>query len=347
MTRRLFHITFPKCGSQWIRDVLSSQEIWPDFKLHPAKGVLAYTMNRNLFNSDGNFFSPIYGLSRHDWEALSHPEDRGIVVIRDPRDRLISLLFSILYSHSSNPRVDCWREVLSAQKSIHENLKFMLLTEGSNSLHAFYIPWCEAMPSNCIIIRYEDLVADQLGMFKKIAEWFEIKFSEEHLVKAIQQHSFETRTGRLRGSEDKFSHYRRGMPEDWRNYFTRSLGELCENLDPGILRKTGYETDDLWWKTLLQPDEISLDQTESHPHPSTLERDSSMAKRIKLLETENREKQRVIENLSLACEERLASIHQLEQVAKERLALIESLHTTAQERLMLIESLNNSTRSYK
>ena len=96
MSQRIFHITLPKCGSQWVRDVFSSQDVWTNFKLRSAGDNLDFLIDKDLFHLEGNFFAPVYNLTRQDWSAHRRPGDKAVVVLRDPRDRLVSLLFSLL-----------------------------------------------------------------------------------------------------------------------------------------------------------------------------------------------------------------------------------------------------------
>ncbi|MES2935168.1 MAG: sulfotransferase domain-containing protein [Pseudomonadota bacterium] len=339
MTQRIFHITLPKCGSQWVRDVLSEEGIWSEKALRKSTGNLDFHANRKLFDREGNFFSPVFTLSLYDWTTLRRPGDKAFVVLRDPRDRLVSLLFSLLYSHEADTRINCWREIFSSQKSISTNLKLLMMTEARIP---FYLSWCEDIPAECMIVHYENLVTDQIATFIKVASWTDIEFSKTALINAVEQFSFERQSGRLKGVEDKFSHFRTANPGDWRNYFNRSLGKLLEDLYPGCMRRLGYEKEDTWWELLPhnhEPKESDDNESNLNLISAHITTNKALAAKVSNLELENQAQRNEIQLLSHACKERLDLINQINRIADERLVLIDKLNVIAEERLKLNSAL--------
>ena len=305
---RAVHLTLTKCGSQWVRDVLAAPELSRYGGL-PYSGIsLSLGLCGALNLPQSEFSGPIYQMNRWEWRHWSQPGDRAIVVLRDPRDRAISLLYSTLYSHGNSIRITQRRDILAKLlDSPSETLRYQLFS--SENAIRFYRTWAGAQEGDARIIRYEDLIVDQLGEFSRLLEWLGWQVPRDILAAVVDRLSFTVRSGRTPGNADMFSHYRRGVAGDWRNYFDRSHGELWEQLYPGLLTELGYETTDDWWRVL--PD--SKLRPESLPPPDGLEK---LRRRNQALEADLIAKEAEIQLLNKACVERLALIERLEAKLK-------------------------------
>lgn len=257
---RVVHLTLHKCGSQWVRDVLCAPEIVACSGLPNSGMTLHFQIQGGLQLPEQRFSGPIYGMNRWEWMHWKQPGDRAVVVLRDPRDRLVSNLFSVLYSHAPDPGLDMVRQLLHSLPEQQSRVTFLIYQEQWRL--RVYHTWLTATPSaDAWVLRYESLVADQHGEFARILDWLGWRVPADTLQQVVQRLSFETRSGRQRGDTDKFSHYRSGTPGDWRNHFTRAHGELWERLYPGFLREIGYETQDDWWQDLPERQSTSDDYT--------------------------------------------------------------------------------------
>jgi lipopolysaccharide transport system ATP-binding protein len=96
------------------------------------------------------------------------------------------------------------------------------------------------------VIRYEDLIKDQLGEIQKIAAFCRLDISEDKLQAIVANNSFEKKTGRNPGEEDIFSHQRKGLAGDWRHYFDERVAGKFIRKFGHILIETGYEKDYHW-----------------------------------------------------------------------------------------------------
>ena len=97
-----------------------------------------------------------------------------------------------------------------------------------------------------LLIRYEDLLLDEQTFFEYILNYCQIPFNRQRLRDIVQANSFETMTGRHRRQEDITVHQRKGMPGDWRNYFSERVKEMFKKRFGHILIHTGYERDGNW-----------------------------------------------------------------------------------------------------
>ena len=101
---RIFHVTFYKCGSQWVRDLLSDPAIVAHTRCPlVANGVDIPSQPWPIWLGPG-LASPLYSASYVDWLERPNPdpEDRCFVVTRDPRDLVVSLVISLRQSHTPN-----------------------------------------------------------------------------------------------------------------------------------------------------------------------------------------------------------------------------------------------------
>jgi len=305
------HITLPKCGSQWVRDVLSAPELLSYSGLSYSGEALSYP----FVLPEGQFNGPIYNMNPSEWLGWKCPGDKAVVVLRDPRDRLVSYLFSTLYSHENSTTNEHIRNILSA--IANNNMRINLLIYFL-SLVRFYLAWTSQVSDDALVVRYESLIKDQYGEFRRILDWLGWHVPDEVLGAVVERLSFKTRSGRSSGETDIFSHYRRGIAGDWRNHFSRENGSRWERLYPGFLTKIGYENSDDWWMSL--PEEIE----ESKPFlsgsngidPAADGRIEVLTQRIQRVEKELAEKEQQIQILSRACNERLELIEKQDRELK-------------------------------
>ena len=203
---------------------------------------------------------------------------RHFVVIRDLRDTLVSLYFSWKISHAFHfPWQFKSRELLNnmeteqgleswigeGERSVYNGLlnpPFLkkhyerMNHSGNKDIMTFLknildyiadiqISWING---DSLLIRYEDLIADEISSFEKIVDHCQIPVSRERLHEIIKYNRFETVTGRCRGEEDILAHQRKGISGDWRNYFSASVKSKFKKRFGDVLIQTGYESDLDW-----------------------------------------------------------------------------------------------------
>lgn len=169
---------------------------------------------------------------------------RRFVVIRDLRDTLVSGYFSIRYSHPTDMQhVAELRHELEA-RSVEEGLIFLF--DG-------FLDLCAAvqgtwMESGDPMLRYEDLLAADIGLLELVLlEHCGLPVTREELRRSVEETRFERMSGGRRlGQEDRSSHYRRGIPGDWRNHFTPRVTDAFKARFGDVLIYAGYERNKDW-----------------------------------------------------------------------------------------------------
>ncbi|WP_414623151.1 sulfotransferase domain-containing protein [Calothrix sp. CCY 0018] len=182
-----------------------------------------------------------------DYLLVRSLECPGFHVIRDPRDMIVSGYFSHLYNHSERwPKMKVYRnylKTLDKEKGILAEMEF-------SSVYLYHIFSWDYHNPNILEKRFEDLIANPVEEFKQIFSHLQITpnlLSQEDLHAIVEKHAFNRLSGgRKEGEEDVYSHYRRGLPGDWKNHFSSHHIEQFKKLFNPILIKTGYETDENW-----------------------------------------------------------------------------------------------------
>lgn len=297
MPGSVFVLTLHKAGSQWVRDVLWDADVLALCGLERGRqgvnGQHATTALDWPTPADGLLHAPVYSIDMQTWIAQRRPDDRAVVVLRDPRDIVVSFVPSITTSHKPTVDIDRLRSPFRRLERREQLLAgFAWLERRVPILRS----WAGRTSTTTeFVTSYEALIADQHRTFAAIVEFLGADGDDPAVAAAVDAHSFTTRSGREPGTTDPHSHYRRGVAGDWRHHFDRTTGELFEALFPGLLEELGHERSADWWQDL--PDETSVDEPEHFANDDLLVE-------LRRVQEENL-------MLRLACDDRLTLIEQL------------------------------------
>jgi len=234
----IFHVTHWKAGSQWVSSVLKFAV--GERLIHPRAGVEGPL--GGAFEK-GKIYSPVYA-SRAQFQAVvpDDPAHRVFVVIRDPRDTLISWYFSLMYSHgAAEPTVQESRDELRALNKT-EGLALMIGRQ-MQEVARIQRDWIGA---GVKVFRYEELVANQQETFRQIFAFCQLPTPALRRRWIVLRHGFKVLTWSRLGRESAKSHLRKGLPGDWKNHFCDDLKKLFKAQYGETLALAGYEKDDSW-----------------------------------------------------------------------------------------------------
>ncbi len=246
----VYLLTWPKGGSQWVRDLLTHRLV--------ARQV-GVTADKVTFNAadvpywptpaGSGVVGPVYAAGPEDWLRNRRAGDRAIVVLRDPRDLVVSLLYSLMLSHRPNHRTAVYRSRLL---TLTPEQQLFVVMPRFHRPRAFG-DWGElgwGIHGDVLVTSYERLVTDTVQELSAIYAFLGWGLPAGDVQKIVSELSFEQQTGRQRGEEDAFSHLRKGIPGDWRTHFTQLTGFAFEALTDGNLIRSGYEPDPHWYEQL-------------------------------------------------------------------------------------------------
>jgi lipopolysaccharide transport system ATP-binding protein len=235
----VFHITHHKAGSQWINRIFHAlvyeRVVFPEVENAQflTKPIVA-----------GGVYPTVY-VTHEQFASIAVPKDsRRFVIVRDIRDTLISLYFSLLYSHPVLHDRIAKRRAALAELSEEEGLVFLIETQLTG-IAQFQWSWHAAGDE---LIKYEDLLTrDEEILARVLLHGRRLNVDPGQFHEVIRENRFEARTGgRKPGEEDLVSHERKGIAGDWRNHFTAAVTKVMKRLYGSVLIATGYEKDFNW-----------------------------------------------------------------------------------------------------
>ena len=236
----------PKTGTTWMYKMIGSL---PGYE--------------KIGNFDGDWpkydtVQPGQVIHGHDWYTAELAEQyarngiRLILMIRDPRDQLVSRMFHVKRStsHSWNGRF--------AQMSIDEALTTCI--EGGEGLPGMrtMIDLTQSWLNSdfpLLAIKYEELLAQPEHHFAQALRHIGLTQHVESLAEVIvERNRFERlsmgkriwQNGRSPGQENKNSHFRKGISGDWKNYLKPHHITQFKAVAGDQLIELGYETDMNW-----------------------------------------------------------------------------------------------------
>jgi hypothetical protein len=340
----LIHVTHWKAGSQWIHRILRGCA--PDRVVDPEEDNAQF-LKRPIRSA---MIYPTVYLTKEEFDKIALPPfSRRFVVIRDLRDTLVSLYFSVKISHpDSGPEFGRIRSELRALG--HERgLLWLLDTPEFHHLADIQQSWQQAGEP---LIRFEELVERDEDLLENLLlHQCRLPVDRHMLREVVRASRFEALTGRRRGEEEIRSHYRSGLAGDWHNHFTERVTAAFKDRFGALLLATGYEQDLDWQARGRADNRYSSPQAadapeQEHVHDlrSELEHRLALINRLdadlKRAQTDCNEKEREIVYLHGESEARLNLIKRLHADCHEKDTQIASLHNEAEARLDIIRRLD-------
>jgi hypothetical protein len=229
----VFHITQWKAGSQWIHKILASccapKKVWPSFD-----GTQPIARN--------NVYAAAY-LSKEEYDSFATSDSKYFIVLRDPRDILVSGYFSMKFSHTLLPGIAEQRQELESI-SLEEGMLRTIETWVQPSVD-IALSWAK---SGARWIRYEDLLHRDVELLTQaLLVDCGLPIKKSLLEESVLACRFDKIAGgRKPGQEDVNSHYRKGIAGDWKNQFTPHIKDIFKQRFGEALKICGYEKDSDW-----------------------------------------------------------------------------------------------------
>jgi hypothetical protein len=282
------------------------------------------------------FAGPIYGASYDDWLANATQDDRAIVVLRDPRDLVVSLVFSLGFSHMPSSMTRLLRSPIAAASDRDRvRIGIFLLTQWADRMRSW---GTAALGDREYVAVYRRLIADPKEEFASICRFLGWQIEPRLLHRVVDRHAFEKRTGRSPGDVNPFSHLRKGIDGDWKSYFDRELGEEFEATFPQLLADLGCEPDTDWYKSL--PEQLTHEQTKL---PSSDARVQELLSKLASFEDQYTE----LELWRTAAEERREKIRQLTKNVEALEARVAAPNLDTIKHLSQIKELTITVRHHE
>ncbi|MBW1813147.1 MAG: sulfotransferase domain-containing protein [Deltaproteobacteria bacterium] len=243
--KNIYYCCTQKTASQWLRAVFSDTIV---FKYTGLK-VLPYIQLGLKYASFQDPF-PVGTIGTHLYISypvyctIEKPDPyKTFFVLRDPRDIITSWYFSARHSHVPIPPVPELRKDL---QQINQDDGFKYIIDRLDDWGSFDTQrsWMGAEKENDAVrlFRYEELAHDYVFFLESLFAYLDIKIPEEEFATLCERHTFKKYSGwRDQGVEDHHSHYRKGVPGDWKNYFNKDVADHFRLKTGDLLEVIGYK----------------------------------------------------------------------------------------------------------
>ncbi len=182
---------------------------------------------------------------------LKDEDIRVILMIRDPRDQLISRMFHVKRSDNH-----AWH---GRMKDMSNDEALMLCIEGREGLPGMdmMIQLAQSWIDNdveMLCLKYEELLADPIDQFGRVLPYLGIQDDGALAEVIVERNRFERlsvgkriwQMGRKPGDEKTTSHFRKGIKGDWKNYLNADHVRKFKEVAGEQLIALGYEKDLDW-----------------------------------------------------------------------------------------------------
>jgi hypothetical protein len=190
---------------------------------HPRLGADDYLIVKE---PNGSMGAPLL------MEAL--PESRMILLVRDPRDIVSSMLDGArqggwMYERKEN--YDWKRRAVPDKnpETFVRNRSRKYLQHAGSAKEAY-----DAHRGAKVLVRYEELRSDTLGTMKRMYSTLGIEVDERELARVVEKHSWENIPEEEKG-EGKF--YRKATPGGWREDLTPEQASIIEEITAPLLEE--------------------------------------------------------------------------------------------------------------
>jgi len=165
-------------------------------------------------------------------EAL--PESRMILLVRDPRDVVASVLDAAreggwLYESRNGGGLRRRRAADRSPRAFVGERARVYRRGVENAKEAY-----DAHEGSKVLVRYEELVADTLGTMRRVYAALGIGVDPDELVRAVEKHSWENVPEEEKG-KGKF--YRKGEPGGWKEDLTPEQVRTVERITAPLLEE--------------------------------------------------------------------------------------------------------------
>ena len=193
----------------------------------------------DLFDDTGMIYSGFRHVPKAPCKMNFTKGGKVILMVRDPRDILVSMYFSMKGSHAV-PKSGNSREKLL---KIRENAEAVTIEEfvrsGSGRLRKKFQLYHEALVENesldVRVFRYEDVIFEKPDWVREIAKFFEIEAPEDKMNEIASRHDIRPE------KEDPSAHIRRVAPGDYLEKLTSETIDFLNGELGDTVRAFGYD----------------------------------------------------------------------------------------------------------
>jgi hypothetical protein len=190
---------------------------------------------RLTFEPSGHAYG---GFRNLPWRLPDFAADRTVLLVRDPRDALTSLYFSVAYSHRPPGATDgsAMLRAFEARRVTALTIPIDTFVLDQAGAHARLIEKTLANAPAHRLYRYEDVIFDKLAWVEDMLAYFRLSSPRPLVLRIVE------RANVVPTEEAPLEHIRRVTPGDHRDKLRpETIAALDDRLGP-ILRRFGYSS---------------------------------------------------------------------------------------------------------
>lgn len=226
-------VSFPKSGNTWVRNILANyigiNDLGKEKITFKELDDTLPGLGTDVFFKPWNFSIPKFSATHFKY-FFFFKRTRNILILRDPRDVMVSYYFYI-NKKKNNYSFESLYDLM-----IHP-------TFGLENWFKHTRSWYKKVD---FIMVYEELLEADTSIMKEMFQKFDIVYNEDNLDKAIENSRFknfkkiEQTYGHSKPNENKegFSFARKGESGDYKNHFD----ERCYKLYNQLLEVYGFKS---------------------------------------------------------------------------------------------------------
>ena len=198
----------------------------------PPEDVAKYV---HIFRPQGFFYGPFNGLVSPIPEIEKY---KVILSLRDPRDILVSMYFSIANSHVSPGDKKKYDRLMKSRKFAQYNSIDSFVKErviDARNIFTAYMDECSGKP-NVHLVKFEEMISDFPTWLRGILDFCELDVSEQRFAELCQ----EQENSRPSGKEAKNKHLRKGVAGDFKDKLQAETIEYLNSELEDVLQHFGY-----------------------------------------------------------------------------------------------------------
>ncbi len=246
----VFVVGYPKSGTTWACHLVADylQLPFPRFSLLPV-GCPAVV---------------------HGHERVWNRYGKGVYVVRDGRDALVSKYFHMTrhLPAGDHPRLTAGQRRMfpglvnmnNARQNMAGFIQRQMISPQSaranwgDHVRSFF----EVDNPNVVLLRYEDLLANNgsTALAEAVSQLTGEEPNVARAAESLKRFSFRRQSGRDPGQDVRGAFLRKGQVGDWKNHFTREAAEIFDHYCGETLIAAGYENDHTWVESVRGDDEV-------------------------------------------------------------------------------------------
>lgn len=239
-----FILSLPKAGSTLLNKIFFDV---CDLTMIPNVGLFPEIHNNGIapseLNPDINIIWKQTGYAYTGFRSLpkamsfDFKKTKNILLIRDPRDMLVSLYFSLKYSHPVPKNADENHPIVVRRKMIEKKGVEEVVRESAPNIQGIFYSYSHLPEETTKVYRYEDIIFNKTEWISDMLDFLEISLPSKKIKEIADKHDI------VPTNEDHTKHIRQVKPGNHKKHLSPLLISQLNEMFKPIMDQYGYHTE--------------------------------------------------------------------------------------------------------